>query len=145
MNYTLAIIKPDAAGSGKAGKIIAHLESAGFSIAAMRMVTMTAAEARSFYEVHKARPFFPSLVAFMTSGPCIPMALEAPEAVRRLRQEIGATDPEEAAAGTVRRLYAESKERNAIHGSDSDENARSEIDFFFSDFPFPDRRSRPPG
>ncbi|MXW16283.1 MAG: nucleoside-diphosphate kinase [Gemmatimonadetes bacterium] len=131
MRQTLAIIKPDAVGNGRTGRIIAHLESAGFALRAARMVTMTRAQAQSFYDVHRERPFYDALVAFMTSGPCIPMALEAPDAVRRLRQVIGATDPAEADPGTVRALYAESKERNAIHGSDSDGNARREIGFFF--------------
>lgn len=131
MSQTLAIIKPDAVGGGRTGRIVAQLESEGFTIRAARMVTMTRAQARSFYDVHRERPFYDSLVAFMTSGPCIPMALGAPDAVRRLRKVIGATDPAEAEAGTVRALHAESKERNAIHGSDSDENARREIGFFF--------------
>ena len=133
MDQTLAIIKPDAAGSGKAGKIIAHLEASGFTLRSARMLTLTQAQARSFYAVHRERPFYDALVAFMTSGPCIPMVLEAPGAVSRFRETIGATDPAEAAEGTVRRLYAESKERNAVHGSDSDENARREIAFFFSE------------
>ena len=137
MNRTLAIIKPDATAGGNAGLIIAHLESAGFHLRAVRMLTMTSAQARSFYEVHRERPFYDSLVAFMTSGPCIPMVLEAPDAVRRLRQVIGATDPAEAAPGTVRRLYAKSVERNAIHGSDSDPNARREIGFFFAECEHP--------
>jgi len=131
MSQTLAIIKPDAVGSGRTGRIIAHLESSGFTIRAARMVTMTRTQAESFYDVHRGRPFYGSLVAFMTSGPCVPMALDAPDAVRRLREVIGATDPAEAEPGTVRKLYAESKERNAIHGSDSDDNARREIGFFF--------------
>ena len=131
MSETLAIIKPDAVGGGRSGRIIAHLESSGFQLAAARMVTMTRAQARSFYDVHRERPFYDSLVAFMTSGPCIPIALRAPDAVPRLREVIGATDPAAAAPGTVRALYAESVERNAIHGSDSDENARREIGFFF--------------
>lgn len=131
MSQTLAIIKPDAAGSGRTGRIIAHLESAGFTLRAARMLTMTRAQAEAFYDVHRERPFYGSLVAFMTSGPCIPMALEAPDAVERLREVIGATDPAEADPGTVRALHAESKERNAVHGSDSDENARREIGFFF--------------
>ena len=133
MNQTLAIIKPDATASGNAGKIIAHLEAAGFRIRALRMVTLTGAQARAFYEVHRERPFYESLVGFMTSGPCIPMVLEAESAISRYRDAIGATDPAEAAPGTVRRLYAESKERNAVHGSDSAENARREIAFFFSE------------
>ena len=131
MSQTLAIIKPDAAGRGRTGRIIAHLESAGFTVRAARMLRMTRAQARSFYDVHRDRPFYDSLVAFMTSGPCMPMALEAPDAVKRLRRVIGATDPADAEPGTVRALHAESKERNAIHGSDSDENARREIGFFF--------------
>ncbi len=131
MNQTLAIIKPDATGSGKAGRILALVESAGFTLRAARMLKMTRAQARAFYAVHSERPFYDSLVAFMTSGPCIPMVLEAPEAVPKLREVIGATDPAEAAEGTVRHLHAESKERNAIHASDSDENARREIAFFF--------------
>lgn len=132
MNRTLAIIKPDAVASGRAGKIIAHLQEAGFSVRALRMTRLTTAQARAFYAVHSERPFYGSLVDFMTSGPVIPMALEAEGAVRKLRDAIGATDPAEAAEGTIRRLYAESKERNAIHASDSDENAAAEIGFFFS-------------
>ncbi len=132
MNRTLAIIKPDAVASGRAGKIIAHLQDAGFAVKALRMTRLTTAQARAFYAVHSERPFYGSLVDFMTSGPVIPMALEAEGAVRKLRDAIGATDPAEAAEGTVRRLYAESKERNAIHASDSDENAATEIGFFFS-------------
>lgn len=131
MSQTLAIIKPDAVRGGRTGRIIAHLESSGFTIRAARMVTMTRAQAESFYDVHRERPFYDSLVAFMTSGPCVPMALEAPGAVPRLREVIGATDPADADPGTVRALYAESKERNAVHGSDSDDNARREIGFFF--------------
>ena len=133
MNRTLAIIKPDAVGSGKAGKILAHLEEAGFRIRALRMVRLGSAEAREFYAVHRERPFYDSLVEFMTSGVVIPMVLEAEDAVPRLRETIGATDPAEADEGTVRRLYAESKERNAIHASDSPENARKEIGFFFAE------------
>lgn len=132
MNRTLAIIKPDAVASGRAGKIIAHLQDAGFTVRALRMTRLTTAQARAFYAVHAERPFYGSLVDFMTSGPVIPMALEADGAVRKLRDAIGATDPAEAAEGTIRRLYAESKERNAIHASDSDDNASAEIGFFFS-------------
>lgn len=132
MNRTLAIIKPDAVEGGRAGKILAHLEDAGFRIRAVRMTRLSGAQAGAFYEVHRERPFYGSLVRFMTSGPVIPMVLEASGAVAKLREVIGATDPAEAAEGTVRRLYAESKERNAIHASDSDENAAAEIAFFFS-------------
>lgn len=128
---TLAIIKPDAVAAGKLGRIVAHLEEAGFTIRAMRMVRLSRAEAESFYEVHRERGFFRSLVEFMISGPCCPLVLEHPDAVLYLREVVGATDPAEAAPGTIRRLYAESKERNAIHASDSVENAFREIRFFF--------------
>ena len=131
-NYTLAIVKPDAVASGKAGKIIAHLEEKGFKVRALRMIRLTDAQAGEFYAVHKERPFYKSLVSFMTSGPAIPMLLEKADAVKSLRDAIGATDPAEAAAGTVRALFAESKERNAIHASDSDENATREAGFFFA-------------
>jgi nucleoside-diphosphate kinase len=133
MSHTLAIIKPDATQSHKAGKVLAHLEGAGFSVKALRLTHLTRAQAEEFYAVHRERPFYGELVDFMTSGPCIPMVLEADDAVLRLREVIGATDPAEAAEGTVRRLYAESKGRNAIHASDSDENAAREIGFFFSE------------
>lgn len=132
MSRTLAIIKPDAVAAGKAGKILAHLENAGFQVRALKMTRLASGQARAFYEVHKERPFYEDLVAFMTSGPCIPMVLEAPDAVATLRETIGATDPAEAAEGTVRKLYAENKERNAIHASDSQENAAVEMGFFFS-------------
>jgi nucleoside-diphosphate kinase len=132
MSQTLAIIKPDAVESGKAGKILAHLEAAGFQVRALRLTTLDAAQAGAFYAVHEGRPFYEELVTFMTSGPVMPMVLEAPDAVSKLRETIGATDPAEAAEGTVRKLYAESKGRNAIHASDSDENAAIEIGFFFS-------------
>ncbi|MEX0979969.1 MAG: nucleoside-diphosphate kinase [Gemmatimonadota bacterium] len=132
MNRTLAIVKPDAVASGKAGKIVAHLEEAGFTVRAMRMTRLTSAQAQAFYAVHRERPFYDSLVSFMTSGRAVPMILEARGAVPKLREVIGATDPAEAADGTVRKLFAESKERNAIHASDSDENAAAEIAFFFA-------------
>jgi len=128
---TLTIIKPDALGSGKAGKIIGHLEDAGFQIVTSRVLRLTEAQASAFYEVHRERPFFGPLTRFMTSGPCMPMVLERDDAVAALRRTIGATDPAEAEEGTVRKLYAESKERNAIHASDSDENAERETAFFF--------------
>jgi nucleoside-diphosphate kinase len=130
-NTTLTIIKPDAFGAGKAGKIIAHLEQQGFVIRAARVTHLTQAEAQEFYAVHRERPFYGSLVSFMTSGPCMPMVLEKADAVAALRTAIGATDPAEAAEGTVRKVFAESKERNAIHASDSDENAERESRFFF--------------
>lgn len=128
---TLAIIKPDAMGAGKAGRILAHLEEAGFRILAARVVRLTGPQAEAFYAVHREKPFFRSLVQFMTSGRCMPLALEREDAVRELRRVIGATDPAEAEEGTVRALYAESVERNAIHASDSPENARQELAFFF--------------
>jgi len=132
-NRTLTIVKPDAFGAGKAGKIIAHLEGAGFSVVAARVMALTTAQAEEFYGVHRERPFFRSLVTFMTSGRCMPLVLERSDAVAELRRVIGATDPAEAAEGTVRKLYAESKERNAIHASDSDDNASREARFFFAE------------
>jgi nucleoside-diphosphate kinase len=131
--YTLTIIKPDAFAGGKAGKIIAHLEQGGFRIRAARVMRLTETQAQEFYAVHRERPFYKSLVSFMTSGTCMPMILEHPGAVAALRKAIGATDPAEAEAGTVRKLFAESKERNAIHASDSDENAAREARFFFAE------------
>jgi nucleoside-diphosphate kinase len=128
---TLTIIKPDAFNSGKSGQIIALLEKAGFKIIASRVMRLTEAQAAAFYAVHKERPFFSPLTRFMTSGKCMPMVIERADAVATLRKVIGATDPAEADAGTVRKLYAESKERNAIHASDSDENAQREATFFF--------------
>ena len=132
-NYTLTIIKPDAFGAAKAGKIIALLEEKGFKVKAARVLHLTQKQAGEFYAVHRERPFYKELVGFMTSGPCMPMVLEKGNAVSALRDAIGATDPAEAAAGTVRKLYAESKGRNAIHASDSDENAQREARFFFAE------------
>ncbi|MCC6927417.1 MAG: nucleoside-diphosphate kinase [Gemmatimonadaceae bacterium] len=132
-NRTLTIVKPDAFAVGKAGKIVAHLEGAGFTVVAARVMHLSTAQAEEFYGVHRERPFFRSLVTFMTSGKCMPIVLERGDAVAELRKVIGATDPAEAAAGTVRKLYAESKERNAIHASDSDENASRESRFFFAE------------
>ncbi len=130
---TLAIIKPDAVQAGNTGKILSLLEGAGFVIRAARLVRLTPTEAEAFYDVHRERPFYRSLVAFMSSGPALALALERDDAVARLRAVIGATDPAEAAPGTVRRLYAASKERNAIHASDSPETAAREVAFFFAD------------
>lgn len=132
-NYTLTIIKPDAFGAGKAGKIIAHLEAQGFKLRAARVMRLSKAQAGEFYAVHRERPFYGELVEFMTSGTCMPMVLEKAGAVAALREAIGATDPAEAAEGTVRKLFAESKGRNAIHASDSDENAEREARFFFAE------------
>lgn len=128
---TLAIIKPDAVGKNLIGRIVAHLEEAGFVVSEMRMVRLTEAEARRFYEVHAERAFYRSLVDFMISDRCVPMVLERKSAVSALRETIGATDPAKAAEGTIRRLFAESVERNAIHAADSPENAAREIEFFF--------------
>ena len=128
---TLTIIKPDSVEKGNVGAIIAHLEREGFRIVAARMMHLTEAQARAFYEVHRERPFYDDLVAYMTSGPVWPMALERENAVAYLREVMGATNPAEAAGGTIRKLYGESIERNAIHGSDSPENAAKEIAFFF--------------
>ncbi|HLB55118.1 MAG TPA: nucleoside-diphosphate kinase [Gemmatimonadales bacterium] len=130
-NQTLAIIKPDAVSTGKLGPIISHIEKAGFRIRAARLTRLTHDQAEAFYEVHRGRPFYEELVRFMSSGPCFPMALEKDDAVAAFRAAIGATDPAEAAPDTVRKLYAESKGRNAVHGSDSDESAAREISFFF--------------
>lgn len=130
-NQTLGIIKPDAIATGKAGLILAHLQKEGFVIRATRLVRLSRSQAERFYEVHRGRPFYEELVQFMSSGPCMPLALERAGAVAQMRTTIGATDPAEAAAGTIRKLYAESKGRNAIHASDSDENAAREIAFFF--------------
>jgi nucleoside-diphosphate kinase len=132
-NRTLTIIKPDAFNSGKAGMIIAHLEKAGFTIRAARVLHLSTQQAEQFYDVHRARPFFGSLVTFMTQGPCMPIVLERENAVAELRNVIGSTDPKDAAEGTIRKLYAVSKESNAIHASDSDENAQRESTFFFAE------------
>ena len=131
--YTLTIIKPDAFGAAKAGNIVALLEAKGFRVKAARVMRLTTQQAGEFYAVHRERPFYGELVDFMTSGACMPMVLEKPDAVTALRDAIGATDPAEAAAGTVRKLYAESKGRNAIHASDSDDNAAREARFFFAE------------
>lgn len=132
MNTTLAILKPDSVAAGSAGKILAHLEGEGFKIRGIKLLHLTDAQARAFYEVHRERPFYGSLVEFMTSGPVMPVALEREDAVARLREVMGATDVAKAAAGTIRNLYGTSIERNAIHGSDSPENAALELAFFFS-------------
>ena len=136
MGLTLAIIKPDAIASRRAGLVIAHLENQGFRIRAARLLRLSEAQAGEFYAVHRERPFYGSLLSFMTSGPCLPLVLEHDDAVAALRRAIGATDPAEAEEGTIRALYAESKERNAIHASDSDENARREMGFFFAESDF---------
>ena len=129
---TLTIIKPDSVEKGNTGNIVAHLEKEGFRIVAGRMMLLTEAQARAFYAVHKERPFYNDLVTYMTSGPVWPLALERDDAVSYLRQVMGATNPADADEGTIRALYGESIERNAIHGSDSPENAAIEVSFFFS-------------
>jgi nucleoside-diphosphate kinase len=129
---TLAILKPDSVRAGNAGKILAHLEKEGFTVRGLKVLHLTQAQAQAFYEVHKERPFYGSLVEFMTSGPVIPVALEGDNAVPRLRDVMGATDVAKAAEGTVRKLFGTSIEENAIHGSDSPENATQELAFFFS-------------
>jgi len=133
LNHTFSIIKPDAFNSGKAGKILAHLEAQGFVLKAARVMQLSKAQAEEFYAVHRGRPFYDELVAFMSSARCMPFVLQKANAVAALRDAIGATDPAEAAAGTVRKLYAESKGKNAIHASDSDENAVREARFFFAE------------
>ena len=132
MSKTLAIIKPDAVQKNYTGEIISMIIKAGFKIKAMKMTQLSKSSAEGFYEVHKERPFFNDLVAYMTSGPCIPIALERENAVEEYRKLIGATDPKKAAEGTVRKLYAVDIQMNAVHGSDSDENAEKEISHFFS-------------
>jgi nucleoside-diphosphate kinase len=132
LQKTFSIIKPDAVATGKAGLILSLLESNGFRIVGLRMVKLSQAQAEGFYAVHKERPFFKSLVTFMTEGPVIVMALEREDAVKKLREVMGATNPANAAEGTVRKLYAESIERNSIHGSDAPETAAQELAYFFN-------------
>jgi nucleoside-diphosphate kinase len=132
MDMTLAILKPDSVAAGNAGKILAHLQQDGFIIRGIKLTRLTEAQARAFYEVHKERPFYGSLVEFMTGGPVMPVALERDDAVAHLRQVMGATDVAKAEPGTIRKLYGTSIERNAIHGSDSPENAALELAFFFA-------------
>ena len=129
---TLTIIKPDSVENGNTGKIIAHLEAEGFKILAGRMIHLTEAQARAFYAVHAERPFYNDLVAYMTSGPVWPLALEREDAVTYLRKVMGATNPAEAEDGTIRALYAENIERNSVHGSDAPETAAEELAFHFS-------------
>jgi nucleoside-diphosphate kinase len=128
---TLSIIKPDAVGRNRAGAILARLEEEGFRILALRMMRLSKEEAEGFYHVHEGKPFFGSLTDFMSSGPCIPMVLEREDAIQHLRNVMGATNPAEADEGTLRKQFAESLERNSIHGSDAPETARFEIGFFF--------------
>jgi nucleoside-diphosphate kinase len=132
MEKTFSIIKPDAVAAGQSGAIVALLEKEGFKIRGLRMTRLTQTEAEAFYAVHRERPFYNSLVTFMTEGPVIVMVLEREDAVKKLREVMGATNPANAAQGTVRKLFAQSIERNCIHGSDAPETAADEIPFFFS-------------
>jgi len=133
MERTLTIIKPDAVAAGKAGAILAHLEKEGFRVAGMRKLRLSVEQARAFYAVHRERPFYEGLVRFMTEGPVVAAALERADAVPHLRRTMGATDSKKADPGTIRNLHGTDIERNAVHGSDSPENAAKEIAFFFSE------------
>jgi nucleoside-diphosphate kinase len=131
MERTFAIIKPDAVAARCSGRIIQRIEEAGFTIRAMRLVDLTQEEAEGFYAVHRERPFFASLTRFMSSGPCVVMALEAPDAIKKWRTLMGATDPAKAEAGTLRKDFGKSIETNATHGSDAPETAAYELGYFF--------------
>jgi nucleoside-diphosphate kinase len=136
MERTFAIIKPDAVAARYTGRIIQRIEEAGFTIRAMRLVSLTQKEAEGFYAVHRERPFFPSLTKFMSSGPCVVMALEAPDAIKKWRTLMGATDPAKADAGTLRKEFGKSIETNATHGSDAPETAAYELGYFFPGLEF---------
>lgn len=131
MESTLFMVKPDAVRQGKVGLILAEVEKAGFEIVELRLVRLTPERARRFYAVHEGKPFLGDLVSFMSSGPAVPCLLRRDNAIKGLRELIGATDPKEAKPGTIRALYAESKQNNAVHASDSPESAATEIPFFF--------------
>jgi nucleoside-diphosphate kinase len=131
MQNTLAIVKPDGVGQNVIGKVVGRIEAEGFRIVAMRMVRLTRVEAEGFYAVHRERPFFKDLTAFMSSGPALVLVLEAEDAIARWREVMGATDPAKAAEGTLRREYATNIERNVVHGSDAPETALTEIGYFF--------------
>ena len=131
-DFTFSIIKPNAVRTGKTGPILAMINEGGFEISAMRMVRITQPQAESFYEVHKGKPFFEGLIEFMISGPVVVMILKHENAVDEFRKLIGATDPAKAEPGTIRKIFAVSVQMNAVHGSDSKENAIREADFFFS-------------
>ncbi len=132
LERTFAIIKPDAVSAGHAGEILAIIEQAGFQVLAMRMTRLTEKQAQGFYAVHSERPFYAGLVKFMTEGPVIVMALEREDAIRKWREVMGATNPANAAEGTIRKRFATSVERNCVHGSDAPETAETELRFFFS-------------
>ena len=131
-DFTFSIIKPNAVRTGKIGPILAMINEAGFEIAAMRMVKMTLSQAESFYSVHKGKPFYDGLIEFMISGPVVVMILRHENAVEQYRKLMGATDPAKAEPGTIRKTYAVSVQMNAVHGSDSIENAITEANYFFS-------------
>ena len=131
MQRTFAIIKPDAVRNGTAGRILARIEEAGFTVRALRMIQMSKREAEGFYDVHKERPFFGGLTDFMSSGPCIVMCLEGPDAIAKWRTLMGATDPAKAEAGTLRKEFGASIDNNATHGSDAPETAAFELGYFF--------------
>jgi len=131
-DFTFSIIKPNAVRTGKTGPILSMINEAGFEISAMKMVKMSLQQAKDFYSVHRGKPFFESLVEFMSSGPVVVMILKHRNAVDEFRKLIGATDPSKAEQGTIRKIFAVSVQMNAVHGSDSDENAQQEADFFFS-------------
>lgn len=130
---TLAILKPDCVRKNLQGEVIARIQKAGFKILGMKQIRLSKEQAGAFYAVHKGRPFYDGLVEFMTSGPCMPIGLEKENAVADYRTLIGATDPKDAAAGTIRKLFADNKGENIVHGSDSPENGRVEVNFFFSE------------
>ena len=130
---TLAILKPDCVRKSLQGEVLSRIQRAGFKVLGMKMVRLTRQSAGGFYSVHKGRPFYEGLVEFMSSGPCVPIALEKENAVSDFRALIGATDPKEAAAGTIRKLYADNKGENIVHGSDSPQNGTSEVAYFFSE------------
>ena len=134
---TFSIIKPDAVKAGQAGDILARVEKGGFKLVALRLRHLSRAEAEGFYHVHRERPFFASLCAFMSSGPCITMVLERDGAIARLRELMGATDPAKAAAGTIRKDFASSIEANCMHGSDGPDTAAFEIGYFFPGIELP--------
>jgi nucleoside-diphosphate kinase len=129
---TIAILKPDCVRKNLVGKVISQIQDAGFKIRAMKMIKLTPDSAKGFYEIHNGKPFFNDLIEYMTSGPCVPIALEKENAVEEFRKLIGATNPANAAEGTIRKLYAASIQENIVHGSDSDENAAIETAHFFS-------------
>jgi nucleoside-diphosphate kinase len=132
LERTLSIVKPDGVSKNLVGEVIRRFENEGLRVIALKMVNLTKAEAEGFYAVHRERPFFHSLTEFMSSGPCVVMVLEGKNAISRVRETMGATDPEKAAAGTIRRDFASNIERNIVHGSDSPESASFEICYFFN-------------